>query len=71
MNILHKVAAQVAALDVGYSAGVEKLREMKEKPEFLYLLGADEGAVTRDMLAKDAFVVYQGNLEKWFNRSRL
>jgi len=48
----------VAALDLGYKAGVESLRE--NPPKFLYLLGADEQAVTRDDLPKDCFIVYQG-----------
>jgi len=48
----------VAALDVGYKAGVECLRE--KPPKFLYLLGADEQAVTREDLPKDCFIVYQG-----------
>lgn len=33
---------------------------MAGKPKLLYLMGADEGVVTKDMLDKDAFVVYQG-----------
>lgn len=48
----------MAALDLGYKAGVESLRE--NPPKFLYLLGADEQAVTRDDLPKDCFIVYQG-----------
>jgi len=48
----------VAALDLGYKAGVESLRE--NPPKFLYLLGADEQAVTREDLPKDCFIVYQG-----------
>lgn len=48
----------MAALDLGYTAGVEALRE--KPPKFLYLVGADEQAVTRDDLPKDCFIVYQG-----------
>ena len=48
----------MAALDLGYKAGVESLRE--NPPKFLYLLGADEQAVTREDLPKDCFIVYQG-----------
>jgi len=48
----------VAALDLGYKAGVEGLRE--NPPKFLYLLGADEQAVTREDLPKGCFIVYQG-----------
>jgi len=49
----------VAALDIGYKAGVEALRE--KPPKFLYMLGADEQAITRDDLPKDCFIVYQGD----------
>ena len=48
----------MAALDLGYMAGVEALRE--KPPKFLYMLGADEQAVTREDLPKDCFIVYQG-----------
>lgn len=55
-NILHTEASQVAAMDLGYHpTGVTG------RPSFLYNIGADEGTVTRDKLAKDAFVVYQGH----------
>ena len=53
------MASQVAALDLGYKAGVSSIRE--QKPKLLYLLGADEGTITRQDLDKDAFVVYQGH----------
>lgn len=56
-NVLHRVASQVAALDLGYTPGVAPVREMK--PKVLFLLGADEGAVTRADL-KDSFVIYLG-----------
>lgn len=59
LNILQRVASQVAALDLGYTAGVEPLRE--RPPKFLYMLGADEQAVTREDLPKDCFIVYQGS----------
>jgi len=57
LNVLHKVASQVAALDVGYKPGVANLGA----PKLLYLLGADSGAVSRADLPADAFVVYQGH----------
>jgi len=47
----------VAALDLGYKAGVSSVREAK--PEVLYLLNADAGAVNRGDLAEDAFIIYQ------------
>jgi len=57
LNVLHKVASQVAALDVGYKPGVANIGS----PKLVYLLGADSGAVTRADLPADAFVIYQGH----------
>ena len=57
LNVLHRVASQVAALDLGYEAGVASIRQ--NKPDVLFLLGADAGAITRADLPKDCFVVYQ------------
>ena len=57
LNVLHKVASQVAALDIGYKPSVANIGA----PKLVYLLGADEGAVTRADLPADAFVVYQGH----------
>ncbi|XP_071965290.1 NADH-ubiquinone oxidoreductase 75 kDa subunit, mitochondrial-like [Antedon mediterranea] len=59
LNVLHRVASQVAALDLGYSAGVEHVRN--NAPKLLFLLGADEDTVTRDDLPQDCFVVYIGH----------
>lgn len=59
LNVLHKVASQVAALDVGYTPGVSKILE--QKPKVLFLLGADDEAVCRSDLPKDCFVIYQGH----------
>lgn len=59
LNVLHRVASQVAALDIGYSAGAQKIRDAK--PKVLFMLGADEGVISRSDLAKDCFVIYQGN----------
>ncbi|PVD29704.1 hypothetical protein C0Q70_08960 [Pomacea canaliculata] len=59
LNVLHRVASQVAALDLGYKAGVSRI--LKNKPQVLYLLGADEGRVKRDDLRPDTFVIYQGH----------
>ena len=55
-----QVANQVAALDIGYKAGVQEVRETR--PKVLFLLGADEQTVSRADLADDCFVVYQGTL---------
>lgn len=55
VNLLHREAARVAALDLGFqNVGAENV-----KPKFVYLLGADE--VSGADVPKDAFVVYQGH----------
>jgi NADH dehydrogenase (ubiquinone) Fe-S protein 1 len=38
--------------------GVAEIRN--SPPKVLYLLGSDEGTITRADLPKDAFIVYQG-----------
>lgn len=58
-NVLHRAASQVGALDIGYKAGVEAVKA--QKPKVLYMLGADEGNLSRSDLPKDAFVIYQGH----------
>lgn len=57
-NVLHKHAGQVAALDLGYKSGVEAIK--KAKPSLLFLLGADEGVITRENIPEDCCVVYIG-----------
>ncbi|XP_028401079.1 NADH-ubiquinone oxidoreductase 75 kDa subunit, mitochondrial-like [Dendronephthya gigantea] len=57
LNIMHRMASQVAALDVGYKPQLDLSSSLK----FLYLLGADIGTVNTDRLPKDCFVVYQGH----------
>lgn len=59
LNVLHKVAGQVAALDIGYKAGVSAIKE--QKPDVLFLLGADAGKITRADLPDNCFVIYQGH----------
>ncbi|XP_036396117.1 NADH-ubiquinone oxidoreductase 75 kDa subunit, mitochondrial-like isoform X2 [Megalops cyprinoides] len=59
LNVLHRVASQVAALDLGYKAGVETIR--KNPPKVLFLLGADAGCVSRQDLQKDSLIIYQGH----------
>ncbi|XP_034410996.1 NADH-ubiquinone oxidoreductase 75 kDa subunit, mitochondrial-like [Cyclopterus lumpus] len=59
LNVLHRVASQVAALDLGYKAGVDAIRA--NPPKVLFLLGADAGCITRADLPKDSIVVYQGH----------
>lgn len=53
-----RVASQVAALDLGYKAGVDAIRA--NPPKVLFLLGADAGCITRADLPKDSLIVYQG-----------
>lgn len=53
-----RVAGQVAALDLGYKAGVDAIRA--NPPKVLFLLGADAGCITRADLPKDSLVIYQG-----------
>ncbi|EGW33732.1 NADH dehydrogenase 78K chain precursor, 5-prime end [Spathaspora passalidarum NRRL Y-27907] len=55
VNLLHREASRVAALDIGFNTLVEETA----KPKFIYLLGADE--ITNKDIPKDAFVVYQGH----------
>uniref|UniRef100_A0A8C5C2R7 NADH-ubiquinone oxidoreductase 75 kDa subunit, mitochondrial n=1 Tax=Gadus morhua TaxID=8049 RepID=A0A8C5C2R7_GADMO len=59
LNVLHRVASQVAALDLGYKPGVESIR--KNPPKVLFLLGADAGCITRQDLADDSLIIYQGH----------
>lgn len=59
LNVLQRTASQGAALDLGYRPGPDSARQAK--PSLLYLLGADEGAVTRQDLPANCFIVYQGH----------
>lgn len=59
LNVLHRVASQVAALDLGYKAGVDAIR--KNPPKVLFLLGADAGCITRADLPKHSLIIYQGH----------
>ncbi|XP_077131871.1 NADH-ubiquinone oxidoreductase 75 kDa subunit, mitochondrial [Ranitomeya variabilis] len=59
LNILQRVASQVAALDLGYKPGVDTIR--KNPPKVLFLLGADAGCITRQDLPKGCFIIYQGH----------
>lgn len=58
-NVLHRVAGQVAALDIGYKAGTETVR--LGVPRVLVLLGADAGKISRGDLKGDCFVIYIGS----------
>lgn len=59
LNILQQVASQVAALDLGYKAGVECLKECP--PKVLFLLGADDCAISRDDLPQSTTIIYLGS----------
>jgi len=59
LNVLHRVASQVAALDLGWKAGVSDIKATK--PKVLWLLGADAGVISRNDLPEDCFVIYQGH----------
>merc|ERR1712002_1413632 len=59
LNVLHRVASQVAALDLGYKAGVDAIRN--NPPKVLFLLGADGGCITRADLPKESLIIYQGH----------
>ena len=61
LNVLHRVASQVAALDLGYTAGVQNI--VNNPPKVLFLLGADEGAVDRKNLPDSTIIIYQ----VWFS----
>lgn len=56
VNLLHREASRVAALDLGFNTLAE---DSTTKAKFIYLLGADE--ITNKDIPKDAFVVYQGH----------
>jgi NADH dehydrogenase (ubiquinone) Fe-S protein 1 len=57
VNLLHREASRVAALDIGFATVSKEVAETK--PKFIFLLGADE--IKPDDIPKDAFVVYQGH----------
>lgn len=57
VNLLHREASRVAALDIGFSTVSQEVAATK--PKFVFLLGADE--IKPEDIPKDAFVVYQGH----------
>jgi NADH dehydrogenase (ubiquinone) Fe-S protein 1 len=58
-NVLQTNASQVAAMDVGYQPGVDEV--LAANPKVLFLLGADSGAINKENIPKDCFVIYQGH----------
>jgi len=59
LNIMHKSASTVGALDLGYKSGVSSVKA--HKPKVLILYGADEGTVGPDDVAEDGTVIYLGH----------
>ncbi|KAI5959264.1 NdufS1 [Candida pseudojiufengensis] len=57
VNLLHREASRVAALDLGFNNLSNTSNSTK--PKFIYLLGADE--IKSSEIPKDSFVVYQGH----------
>ncbi|XP_040578514.1 NADH-ubiquinone oxidoreductase 75 kDa subunit, mitochondrial [Lepeophtheirus salmonis] len=59
MNVIHRVASQVGALDIGYEScsSTAVLNELN----VLFLVGADTRLVDRTKLLKECFVVYLGH----------
>ncbi|XP_058118178.1 NADH-ubiquinone oxidoreductase 75 kDa subunit, mitochondrial-like [Anopheles ziemanni] len=59
-NVLQTNAAQTAALDVGYSPGMDTVFALQ--PKVLFLLGADGfGVSDKERLPQDCFIVYLGH----------
>ncbi|CAL8104507.1 unnamed protein product [Calicophoron daubneyi] len=58
-NILHRAAGQVAALDLGYTPGVEPIKQAK--PKIIFLLGADQNLIKREDLSEGCVVIYVGH----------
>ena len=54
MNVLHKEAARVGALDLG----IVPQTEMKKDAKVVFLLGADN--FRHEDIPEDAFVIYMG-----------
>lgn len=59
LNIMHKSASTVGALDLGYTSGVESIKA--QKPKVVILYGADEGAVGPADIAADGTIIYIGH----------
>ena len=52
-NMLQKSAATTGALDLGYQAGVDSIKQ--NKPKVVFLMGADEGVVGPDDVSELRF----------------
>ncbi|XP_064401362.1 NADH-ubiquinone oxidoreductase 75 kDa subunit, mitochondrial-like [Halichondria panicea] len=59
LNILHRVASQVGALDLGYTAGLTA--DSLSAAKCLYLLGADGDKLKKEDIPEGCFVIYQGH----------
>ncbi|GFO33297.1 NADP-ubiquinone oxidoreductase 75 kda subunit, mitochondrial [Plakobranchus ocellatus] len=58
-NVLHRNASQVGALDMGYQPGVDILK--CNKPNLVFLVGADAGKLTEDDILGNSGVIYIGS----------
>jgi len=59
LNVLQNAASQVGALDLGYKPGTSSIKS--NPPKVLFLLGADEGTISRCDLPSDCTIIYQGH----------
>lgn len=57
LNLLHREASRVGALDIGFSSPSEAVS--KTNPKVVFLLGADE--MSASSIPKNAFVIYIGH----------
>lgn len=58
LNILQTNASQVAALDLGYGATVDEVKQLQ--PKVLFLLGADDSNIKREDFT-NTFIIYIGS----------
>lgn len=63
LSVLHRVASQVGALDVGYKAGLDCLSGSNAKVAFLLGAGDQPGVAERlrKLLPKDCYIIYLGH----------
>ncbi|XP_012252875.2 NADH-ubiquinone oxidoreductase 75 kDa subunit, mitochondrial [Athalia rosae] len=58
LNVLHTNASQVAALDLGYGSSLAEVKD--QKPEVLFLLGADDSNLKREDFP-NTVIIYLGS----------
>lgn len=59
LNILHQLAGQVAALDIGYTPHLDDA--MKKPLKLVFAMGTDSGVIDRSKLSEDCCLVYVGS----------